>query len=76
MSVEMLSPAGEPGRQAARKHDRALRTVLAVLDDGTAFYAPIGEVITDTSSASVAAMQTPRSKLRLDMATISGRILR
>jgi len=47
MSVEMLSPAGEPGRQAARKHDRALRTDLAVLDDGTAFYAPIGEVITD-----------------------------
>ncbi|HXL16615.1 MAG TPA: MucR family transcriptional regulator [Streptosporangiaceae bacterium] len=47
MSVEMLSPAGEPGRQAARKHDQALRTVLGVLDDGTAFYAPIGEVITD-----------------------------
>jgi hypothetical protein len=47
MSIGMLSPAGEPGRQAARKHDRALRTVLGVLDDGTAFYAPIGEVITD-----------------------------
>src|SRR5713101_1614916 len=47
MSVEMLSPAGEPGRQAARKHDRALHTVLGVLHDGTAFYAPIGEVITD-----------------------------
>src|SRR5712664_1877186 len=47
MSVEMLSPAGEPGRQAARKHGRALRIVLGVLDDGRAFYAPMGEVITD-----------------------------
>src|SRR5260370_42204917 len=47
MSVETISPAGEPGRKAARKHDRALRTVVGVLADGTAFYAPIGEVITD-----------------------------
>src|SRR5258708_37631131 len=47
MSVETISPAGEPGRKAARKHGRALRTVVGVLADGTAFYAPIGEVITD-----------------------------
>jgi hypothetical protein len=47
MSVETISPAGEPGRKAARKHDRALHTVVGVLADGTAFYAPIGEVITD-----------------------------
>ena len=47
MSVEMIIPAGEPGRDAERKRDRALRSVVGVLDDGTAFYAPIGEIITD-----------------------------
>src|ERR1022692_296920 len=47
MSVEMISPARDPGSAAGRRPARALRTVLGVLPDGTACYAPIGEVSTD-----------------------------
>src|ERR1022692_4420460 len=47
MSVEMISPAADPGSTARQRSGRALRTVVGVLPDGTAFYAPIGEVITE-----------------------------
>ncbi len=47
MSVEMISPAGQPRRAAPRAGDRVFRAVAGVLDDGTPFYAPIGEVVID-----------------------------
>ena len=47
MSAEMISLAAERRQDAARRTGRALRPIVGVLDDGTPFYAPIGEVIID-----------------------------
>jgi hypothetical protein len=47
MSVEMISAAGERRSAAAPRSGRVLRPVVGVMEDGTAFYAPIGEVIID-----------------------------
>jgi ROS/MUCR transcriptional regulator protein len=44
MSVEMISPAAAPRRAAARRSG-GIRPVAGVLADGTAYYAPIGEVV-------------------------------
>ena len=47
MSVEMISLAAGRRQDKARRASRALRPVVGVLDDGTPFYAPIGEVVID-----------------------------
>lgn len=47
MSVEMISLAAERRQDAARPTGPALRSIVGVLDDGTPFYAPIGEVVID-----------------------------
>jgi hypothetical protein len=47
MSVEMISHSSEGRQDAGPRPDRVLRPVAGVLDDGTAFYAPIGEVVLD-----------------------------
>src|ERR1022692_62857 len=47
MSVEMISAAGQRRSAAVPRSGRALRPVVGVLEDGTAFYAQIGEVIID-----------------------------
>jgi len=54
MSVEMISPSADPRPAAARlgsarpgaaRSGGAIRPVVGVLADGTAFYAPLGEVV-------------------------------
>jgi hypothetical protein len=47
MSAEMITSVPEPRPAVARRPERAVRPVVGVLDDGTAFYAPIGEVVAD-----------------------------
>jgi hypothetical protein len=47
MSAEMAGPAVAGPAAAARRTGRAVRPVVGVLGDGTAYYAPIGEVIVD-----------------------------
>jgi hypothetical protein len=47
MSVEMISLAAESRQDAAWRTGPALRPIVGVLDDGTPFYAAIGEVVTD-----------------------------
>jgi hypothetical protein len=49
MSAEMISPAGEPRPYAPARSRRELRPVVGVLADGTAFYAPLGEVVVEGS---------------------------
>jgi AraC-like DNA-binding protein len=49
MSAEMLSPAGAPRHDAPRRPGRGMRPVVGVLADGTAFYAPAGEVLVEGS---------------------------
>jgi AraC-like DNA-binding protein len=49
MSLEMISPAGQPRQDAAWRPDRGFCPVAGVLDDGTAFYAPVGEVVVEGS---------------------------
>lgn len=49
MSAEMLSPAGAPRQGALRRSGRGMRPVAGVLADGTAFYAPAGEVVVEGS---------------------------
>jgi hypothetical protein len=44
MSIEMISPVAGPAA-APRRSGGAIRPVSGVLADGTAFYAPIGEVV-------------------------------
>ena len=44
MSIEMISPAGAP-RRAVTRRPGGIRPVAGVLADGTAYYAPIGEVV-------------------------------
>lgn len=44
MSIEMISPAAEPRRETARRSG-GIRPVAGVLADGTAYCAPIGEVV-------------------------------
>jgi hypothetical protein len=51
MSVEMISPAAEPGPDAPHRAGR-IRPVVGMLPDGTPFYAPIGEVVSDDSLVS------------------------
>ena len=46
MSAEMTSITAGSGPSAISRSDR-VRPVLGVLPDGTAFYAPVGEVVTD-----------------------------
>jgi len=48
MSAEMTSQAGE-SRRAALRSGRGLCPVAGVLDDGTACYAPVGEVVVEGS---------------------------
>jgi hypothetical protein len=45
MSAEMASQAAGP--PSPRRRDQAVRPVVGALADGTAFYAPIGEVVVD-----------------------------
>lgn len=47
MSVEMISLAAQHRQEAVRGASPALRPFVGVLDDGTPFYAPIGEIIVD-----------------------------
>jgi hypothetical protein len=47
MSVEMISLAAEGRQDAARRPGPAVRRIVGVLDDGTPYYAPIGEVVID-----------------------------
>src|ERR1035441_776723 len=47
MSAEMVSPAVAVPPAAARRSGRVICPVVGVLDDGTAYYAPIGAVIVD-----------------------------
>jgi hypothetical protein len=47
MSAEMISQAGVRRRDAPRQSGRPLRTVVGVLADGTAFYAPVGDVVVE-----------------------------
>jgi hypothetical protein len=47
VSAEMISPVPVSRSVAARRPERVIRPVVGVLDDGTAFYAPIGEVVVD-----------------------------
>jgi transposase len=49
MSAEMISPAGQPRPYAPTRSRRELRPVVGALADGTAFYAPIGEVVVEGS---------------------------
>jgi hypothetical protein len=53
MSAEMISvvpgPGPGPGPAAARRRGRLAGSVVGVLDDGTPFYAPFGEVVVDDS---------------------------
>ncbi|HKD88444.1 MAG TPA: MucR family transcriptional regulator [Streptosporangiaceae bacterium] len=51
MSAEMISPAGGPLRRRGgpRLSGAGLRPVVGVLADGTACYAPIGEVVVEGS---------------------------
>jgi hypothetical protein len=49
MSAEMISPAGEPRPYTPARPRRELRPVVGALADGTAFYAPIGEVVVEGS---------------------------
>jgi hypothetical protein len=45
MSVETVSAPFDPGPAAARRSGQRIRPVVGVLADGTAFYAPFGEVM-------------------------------
>jgi AraC-like DNA-binding protein len=47
MSAEMVSPVTGPPAGTSRRRGRAIRPVVGVLPDGTAFYAPVGEVVVD-----------------------------
>src|ERR1700735_950175 len=47
MSAEMISSVPQSRPAAASPPQRGIRPVVGVLDDGTAFYAPIGEVVQD-----------------------------
>jgi ROS/MUCR transcriptional regulator protein len=49
MSAEMLSPAGAPRQDSLRRSGLGMRPVVGVLADGTAFYAPAGEVVVEGS---------------------------
>jgi len=49
VSVEIISPAAESRPGEPRRAQRAIQPVVGVLADGTPFYAPIGEVISDDS---------------------------
>ena len=45
MPIEMISPVAKP-ESRPRPSGRAVRPVAGALPDGTAFYAPFGEVVT------------------------------
>src|SRR5258708_8247906 len=47
MSAEMVSPGPGSAPAATRQHRRAIRPVVGVLADGTAFYAPLAQVVVD-----------------------------
>jgi len=49
MSVEMISAAPQRRPAESRRSGRRIRPVVGGLADGTAFYAPIGEVVVDGS---------------------------
>ena len=49
MSAEMISPAGGRRRDVPRSSGMGLRPVAGALSDGTAFYAPVGEVAVEGS---------------------------
>jgi hypothetical protein len=49
MSAEMIGPAADPRVNAPRRPGRDLRRVVGVLADGTACYAPAGEVVVEGS---------------------------
>src|SRR5450755_3966619 len=49
MSAEMNSAVSGSWPAAPRRHGRPVRPVVGVLDDGTPFFAPVGEVIVDES---------------------------
>jgi hypothetical protein len=47
MSADMASSVARPLSGAPRRPGRSIRSVVGVLDAGTAFYAPIGEVVVE-----------------------------
>ena len=49
MSGETISQAGVPRQDAPRRSGHGMRPVVGVLPDGTAFYAPPGEVVVEGS---------------------------
>jgi hypothetical protein len=49
MSAEMISPARRRRHEGPRRSGAGLRPVVGVLADGTAFYAPVGEVLVEGS---------------------------
>jgi transposase len=49
MSAEIVGPAGQPRPYAPTRFRRELHPVVGALADGTAFYAPIGEVLVEGS---------------------------
>src|SRR5260370_20303202 len=49
MSAEMIGPAADPRVNAPRRPGRDLRPIVGVLADGTACYAPAGEVVVQDS---------------------------
>jgi hypothetical protein len=52
VSAERISLARRPRAEAPRRSGRGLRPVVGVLADGTAFYAPVGEVVVEGSLVS------------------------